>query len=238
MYCIHCGEKILDDSDFCPFCGQKTSKTTDKYPDETINNNTTQVTDVGQNIRMGFSEKINDPAIRAAMKKNGKGTLIFAIIIILAPIIITFIIGVKNDDMGVVGGGAVISIVFLVINLISGVKKKGEKQWDGVVIDKRVETIRKKYTPEGDRDAQASTVYKTLFQAENGKIKILEEPAINNVYYNYLNVGDKVRYYPQFTCYYEKFDKSRDTYAICPICATKNDISKDTCSRCGVPIIK
>ena len=195
------------------------------------------MTDVRQNIRPGFSEKINDPAIRAAIKKNGKATLIFAVIIILAPIIVTFIIGVKNDDMSVVGGGAVISIIFLVINLISGAKKKGEKQWDGVVIDKCVEK-RKRHTPEEDRGIQTSTVYKTTFRTENGKTKILEETEINNVYFNYLNVGDKVRYYPQFNCYYEKFDKSRDTYAICPICATKNDISKDTCSRCGVPIIK
>ena len=238
MYCIHCGEKILDDGAFCPFCGQKTSKTTDKYPDEMTHDNTTQETDVRQNIRPGFSKKINDPAIHAAIKKNGKAALIFAVIIILAPIIVTFIIGAKNDDMSVVGGGVVISIIFLVINLISGVKKKSEKQWDGIVIDKCVEEKRKKYTPEGDRDVQTTIVYKTMFQTDNGKIKILEEPAINNVYYNYLNIGDKVRYYPQFTCYYEKFDKSLDTYAICPICATKNDISKDTCSRCGVPIIK
>ncbi len=237
MYCIHCGEKILDDGAFCPFCGQKTSKTTDKYSNETINDNTAQVTDAGQNIRPGFSKKINDPAIRAAIKKNGKATLIFAIIIILAPIIVTFIIGVKNDDMSVVGGGAVISIIFLAFNLISGMKKKGEKQWDGVVIDKCVEK-RKRHTPKEERDIQTSTVYKTTFRTENGKTKILEEPEINNVYFNYLNVGDKVRYYPQFNCYYEKFDKSRDTYAICPICATKNDISNDTCSRCGVPIIK
>lgn len=237
MFCIHCGEEIPDDSGFCPFCGKRINKSEDR-PDMKQYSDTEPIQSDTHISRNGFSDKISDPAIKSAMKSNRKGTTIFAVILILAPVVITLILGVKNDDMSIVGIGAVISVIFLIINLISGAKKKTEKQWDGTVTDKRLETKRKKFTSEGDRDAQSSTIYITQFSTDSGKTKTLEEAAVNHIYYDYLNVGDKVRYYPQFNCYYEKYDKSFDTYAICPVCATKNNITDDTCSRCGVPVIK
>lgn len=236
MFCSYCGNKLPEDSVFCPFCGERTAAEQQKK--EELNVNTPSNTYPEQRIRLGFSDKITDPAIRAAMKKNKNGTAVFAVLLVLAPFVVTLILGVKNDDMSIAGIGAVISAIFLLINLISSAKKKAEKQWDGTVIDKRVETRRKKYTPDGDRDAQAKTVYIIQFRTESGKTKTLEESDINHVYYDYLNVGDKVRYHPQFNCYYEKFDKTHDTRTICPVCGTVNNIADDTCTRCGVPVIK
>lgn len=236
MFCSHCGNQLPEYSIFCPFCGEKT--TSEQQQKEEQNVNTPSNTYAEQRIRPGFSDKINDPAIRTAMKKNKNGTAVFAVLLVLAPLVITVILGVKNGDMSIAGIGAVISVIFLIVNLISGAKKKTEKQWDGTVIDKRVETRRKKYAPDSDRDAQAKTVYVIQFRTESGKAKTLEELDINHVYYDYLNVGDKVRYHPQFNCYYEKFDKTHDTCAICPVCGTVNNIADDTCTRCGVPVIK
>jgi len=236
MFCQYCGEKIPNDSVFCPFCGGKSAS---EEPVKKEHNFSTLSNPYAKQIlQPGFSDKINDPAIRAAMNKNRKGTGFFAVLLVLAPLVITYILGAKNGNMSLVGIGAVISTIFLICNLISAAKKKAEKQWDGTVMDKLIEKHTPKNTHDNDRDAQTQTVYVIRFRTESGKSKKLEESDVSHTYYDYLNVGDKVRYHPQFTCYYEKYDKSHDTYAICPVCGSKNDIAKDTCARCGVPVLK
>lgn len=219
MFCPTCGTRLSDNCAFCSVCG-----------------NPIGAVRPAPVTAPGFSEKIRDPAIQAMLKKNRKGTVIFAVLLVLAPILVTLIIGLKDDDLSVVGYGAIVSGIFLLVSLISLLKKKGEKQWEGTVTEKRVEVRKKKN--DSDRVMQTENIYVTRFSTANGKTKKLEEPEINHIWFDYLNVGDYVRYHPQFNCYYEKYDKSRDTYAICPMCNTKNGISEAVCSRCGVPIIK
>ena len=180
---------------------------------------------------VGFSEKIYDPAVQAALKKNKRIAAIFFILLILAPIVICIILSVKNDDNSLVAVGFGVSAVFFVINVIAFIMQKTKRQWDGEVV--------KKYTERKQRggDHRGSyTEHVVELRTDSGKKKKISGTV--NPYYDYLNVGDKVRYYPQFNNYYEKYDKSNDTYVICPVCGTKNNIADDICKKCKVPVIK
>lgn len=189
-------------------------------------------------VQPGFSDKINDPAIRAALKKGKRFTFLFALVLVLAPLVVTFVLSMKDGNFENVKFGAILSLIFLAFSVFPSLKKGAERQWDGVVTDKRID-----YRKEVDRNSNSTTthvrkVYITRFRRDNGGTKTLQESEINHVFYDYLQVGDRVRYYPQFNCYYEKYDKSNDTCVICPMCNTLNDLANDTCSRCGVPVIK
>lgn len=183
------------------------------------------------NTAVGFSDKINDPAIIKELKKTKKITFIFFIIVFLAPIVITFFIGMNNKNMKTVLIGCGISAVILLVNIISVIAQKSKKQWEG--------TVTAKYTKEQRRNRNtddAQTVYVVEIMTTEGKKEKIS--GLINPYYDYFNEGDKVRYYPQFNNYYEKYDKSMDTYVFCPICFAKNDIQNDFCQRCRVPVIK
>lgn len=233
MYCKFCREKLPDDCAFCPSCG-KTAETAPKGTN-TVKNyiHTTEFPDA--RIQPGFSDKIDDPLIKAALKKNKRFTLVFAVFLVLAPIVVTFILSIKNDDFENLTYGGILSLVFLIFSLLPAIKKCGKKPWDGTVVDKCTE-LRKENASDGGTIERI--VYVVKFRKDNGRKSKLEESELNHIYFDYLNIGDKIRYYPQFNCFYEKYDKSHDTYAICPICGTRNDIASDSCSRCGVPVIK
>ena len=183
------------------------------------------------NSYVGFSDKIYDPAVQAALKKNKMAAAIFFILLILAPIVICIILSIKNDDNSLIAVGFGVSLVFLAINIISFLNQKLKKQWDGEVVNKYTERKRR-----GGDSHGSYTVRVVELRTDSGKKKKISGTV--NPYYEYLNIGDKVRYYPQFNNYYEKYDKSNDTYLICPVCGTKNDIGEDTCKRCKVPVIK
>ena len=227
-FCTKCGKPLNAENTFCPSCGAAVATANEEGIPE-------RLTSV---IRPGFSDKINDPAIRAAMKKSNKVTAVFALLLVLAPLVVTLILGLKNNDFSYLRYGIILATIFMLFSLVSAAKKKGEKQWDGTVIEKHIETRQENTSADGDDGHSTYMLYIVQIRKENGRVKKLKEKEYNHHYYDYLQVGDRVRYHPQFNYYYEKYDKSLDSYAICPVCSCKNDISCDTCARCGVPVIK
>ncbi len=217
MFCSNCGKLVVSSSDFCSACGE----------------NIAVQNEIAAGVPLGFSCMINDTAVRKQLEKNKKATGVFAILLVLAPLVVSFAISLNDGDFDNVLYGGIISGVFLIFNLIFTVKKKLEKQWDGVVIDKYTKSSSK-----NDAHNSTYTAYIVVIRKENGHIKKIEEREYNRSYYDYLQIGDRVRYHPQFNCYFEKYDKRNDRYAICPICGRKNDIKLDSCTRCKVPIIK
>ena len=217
MYCVSCGKKLEDGDSFCPGCGAPA--VAGKEGGAPVS--------PASGIKPGFSDKINDPAIRAAMKKNNKAAGVFAVLLVLAPPVVTLLLSLKNNDFSYFRYGIILAAVFLVFILIYV-----------TVTEKHTETREEKTSADGDDCHSTYTLYIVQIRKENGRVKKLKEKEHNHPYYDYLQVGDRVRYHPQFNYYYEKYDKSRDSYAICPVCACKNNLSRDTCARCGVPVIK
>ena len=149
MYCVSCGKKLEDGDSFCPGCGA---------PAVAVKEGGAPVSPAS-GIKPGFSDKINDPAIRAAMKKNNKAAGVFAVLLVLAPPVVTLILSLKNNDFSYFRHGMILAAVFLVFYLISVTKKKGEKQWDGTVTEKHTETRQEKTSADGDDCLSTYTLY-------------------------------------------------------------------------------
>ena len=187
--------------------------------------------DGNNNLYIGYSDKIHDPAVQSALKKNKIAAFIFFILLILAPIVISIIISIKNDDNGAVAVGFGVSAIFFVFNVVYFLINKTKRQYDGVVVKKYTE---RKHRGGGNDGYMTYQVVE--LRTDSGRKKKISGTV--NPWNDYLHEGDKVRYYPQFNNYYEKYDKSNDSYVYCPVCMSKNSLNDDICKRCKVPVIK
>ena len=214
-YCSQCGNPLADGSNFCPSCGAKTASPS-----------------------VGYSDRVRDPEILAAMKKNKKAAAIFAVLFIPLPLIGFTLYSRMSDKMEPLDGiryGAIISAVFLFFALISAIRKGTSKSYDAVVTGK---TTRERSENKSD-DTRYYTEYITYVKTADGKKKkIVEREGSMVTAYHYLNIGDRFRYHPQFYFPYELYDKTNAPYIACVSCGTKNDTHSDRCSKCHLPLLK
>jgi hypothetical protein len=68
MYCKHCGTALPDDIRFCPGCGTQTGNQPDSRP----------AAGVG---RIGYSERIHDPAFARYLKHTNRWSAMFSMIL-------------------------------------------------------------------------------------------------------------------------------------------------------------
>ena len=242
-FCTECGQRLDEGVKFCPNCGKAVSaEAAVKEPQNnmyTLNDSQNQTPDYPPNYTPnytpGFSTRIHDPQIKAALKKQRKTSGIFLFLCMPIPVIVACIYALKTGEMELgqaFVSGAGVSGIILVINLLIGLSNRAERSYEAVVIDKS----------EGyasDRDEDRRTVYKTIVRTTDGHKKVIQETShMPRSAYEYLAVGDRFRYHPQLAFPYEKFDKSKDGFVYCACCMTKNDLSEDRCTKCGVPLLK
>lgn len=93
-----------------------------------------------------------------------------------------------------------------------------------------------------DGDIQNYVQYTIYFRTDSGKKKLSVSKSYGDPnyrdYYDYLNIGDRVRYYPQLAFKYEKYDKTNDSVIPCMFCKTINDIHNDRCEVCNNLLFK
>lgn len=232
MYCPSCGASLKDGAKFCENCGTRiVSSGTARTLNESYYD------DYGGRPRIapGYSRRIGDEDIIAALKKQKRAGRIGAVIIVPLPLIGFLIYGAVSDSMEIGQAflfGLIVSAIFALSALISGLKKKAEKPFEGTVT--RMEhTIRL-----GDaksRGGRSRDRYLVWFDGTDGKRRKKE---VSLSVFNYLREGDRVRYLPQFPQPYEKNDKSRDGELLCMFCGRRQGIEQDSCSFCHNPIIK
>ncbi len=227
MFCSKCGNKLPDSVKFCPSCG-----TAQAVPSANTAAGESQ-------MKVGYSDRINDPAIRAAMKKNSKATVIFALIMVIVPIIGFVIYSQVTGNMELTRAlmyGGIISAVFLLFAVISTIRSRTEKSYDATVISKN---SRRKYLHNDSDGNDMYTEYIITVRTTDGRTrKIIENDRSLNQAYDYLQVGDRFRYHPGLNFRYELYDKSKAPFLPCVNCATKNPIGADKCSKCGLPLLK
>ncbi len=146
-------------------------------------------------------------------------TLLFPCGFLLAGLLVS---DMPMTDAIIIGGG--LGFIALIITLFS--LRGGKKPpWEGVVTEKY-------YQDRHERSGDSSTTYTefvTVIRADNGKKNSIVEKTRNM--YDYLIVGDRVRYYPVFGTY-EKYNKSGDSLIYCNVCGMMNPIRNDRCKRC------
>ena len=227
-FCTGCGQRLEEGVKFCPNCGKAPQNNT--YTPNVAQNNTS-------NYTPGFSTRIHDPEITAALKKNRKSGSIFLLFFLPVPIIGACIYALVTKEMEIgqaIIGGAVISGIILLINLFSRMSQSAKHSYEAVVIDKKYE-----YDHNTNDSTADEYVYKTIVRTTDGRKKVIRETSsIPRSAYGYLCVGDRFRYHPQLAYPYEKYDKSKDGFVYCACCMAKNDLYGDRCQKCGVPLLK
>lgn len=238
-FCSECGAELQENAKFCPSCGSP-ARGTPSEGDAVANS-------FNADVKLGFSDRINSPEVIEYVRKSNKSARGCAFVLIPLPFVIYMIVSfvsdeVKTADALIFGGG--MSAVFLLIYLLSKFISNAKRSWDGVVTDKQ---SLKKTKHINDRTNERwelvhYTDYILTFHTDNGKkercVERIENSRGDLDYYPYLNVGDRVRYYPQLPYKYEKYDKSRDSEIPCMFCKTFNDIHNDKCVSCGKQLFK
>ncbi len=247
-FCQGCGERVkLDKKDICPSCGMGIPK----GDDFCINCGTAVNRGAESSLQarrfngksengnlIGFSDRFNSPEILEAAKKSKKSCLGCMWISVFVPLIGFPIAGLLMDDFPfmeslIIGGG--LSFIILIVGLIflRGTKKS---MWDGRVVNKSEKECLERRGKD-DNYYRTYMEYKTFIRTDAGKKKTIVEKDSGRHMYDYLAVGDKVRYHPSFGTY-EKYDKSKDRIIYCNVCSMMNPIQNDRCKRCNNLLFK
>lgn len=227
MYCKYCGAVLPDDARFCTGCGTQTGEATDSRPQ-------------AGGGRIGYSERIHDPAFARYLKNTNRWSAIFSLILAVAAVVGFFIYGEVSSEMGnpqalFIGLG--IGGMFLLIALYTILSRKSSKTWDGVVADKTVKKkTRRRSIGNDDYEIDYYTEYAVIVRDDRGKTHRMTAEDDTTVS-DYFQVGDHVRHHAGLNSY-EKYDKSRDSIIFCSACGTLCDINDDVCFRCKCPLLK
>ena len=244
--CTACGATIPNNAVFCINCGAaansaKTQPTTEpKAPPQAAYSMPQQSVDTQHTGLVGFSERCNSPEILAAAQKNKKFSMGCMWILVFVPLIGFPIAGLLMEDFPfgeavVIGVG--IALVMLIVNLF-GLRRAKQPMWEGVITNKLSKERHHHNRTNDESDTYSTyTEYTTVILTDAGKEKKLTERDSQRVMYDYLTVGDRVRYHPTFGTY-EKYDKSKDRIIYCNVCSMMNPISNDRCKRCNNLLFK
>ena len=190
-----------------------------------------------QHPLVGWSDVANSPEMVETIKKNKRSAVGWTWVFTLLFPVGFLIAGLLSDEVPlnealIIGIG--LGLLILAINLwrIAGMKKP---VWDGVVM-KKVE--KKRYKRDNDDvSSQSYMEYIVLIRTERGKKKRIVERQRDRAMYDYLDVGDRVRYHSALETY-EKYDKSKDQVIYCNVCRLRNSIRNDRCERCNNLLFK
>jgi hypothetical protein len=266
MFCQNCGSKLPEDAAFCSNCGAKAQQDNENtcavcgaaIPQDAgfcincgtaVNSGETgSVNDGSPALResqaaqraglVGFSDQYNSPEILEAAQKNRKSSIGCMWILVFVPLIGFPIAGLLMDDFPfgeslVIGVG--IALVMLIVNLF-GLRRAKQPMWEGVVTNK-FSKERREHKNSDDDTYRTYTEYTTVIRTDTGKEKKLTERDSQRDMYDYLTVGDRVRYHPTFDTY-EKYDKSKDRIIYCNVCRMMNSIQNHRCKRCNNLLFK
>lgn len=233
MFCPNCGNKLPEGAEFCIGCGKAVNLRTPE-PME-VSQAASSAPSQGDAGLVGFSDRCNSPEILAAAQKNKKSSIGCMWILVFVPLIGFPIAGLLMDDFpfgesAVIGVG--IALVMLIINVFA-LRRAKLPMWEGIVTNK---FSKEKYEHKDDA-SKTYTEYTVAITTDAGKKKTIVEKDSRRDMYDYLDVGDKVRFHPKFGTY-EKYDKSKDRIIYCNVCSMMNPIQNDRCKRCNNLLFK
>ncbi len=234
--CTACGAELPEGAEFCIGCGKTVSWAAPEAvtPIQAPPSAPPQ----GGSGLVGFSDRCHSPEILDAAQKNKKYAIGCMWILVFVPLIGFPIAGLLMDDFPfgealVIGVG--IALIMLVINLLA-LRKTKQPMWEGVVVNKYSKE-RSEHRGGEDDNYRTYTEYTTVLSTDAGKKKTIVERDSGRDMYDYLSVGDRVRFHPKFGTY-EKYDKSKDRIIYCNVCSMMNPIQNDRCKRCNNLLFK
>ena len=223
MLCPFCEAQLKSGSKQCPDCGMPLSgpqASSSTYP-------------VGL---IGWSENYKHTTVLKKITAQKKAAKLWCFILMLIFIVGFGIAGATLNEMSmeealIIGIGLALLMLIITLVRLSGMKKP---VWEGAVTKK---TAKRKYESgrddENTRDHMEYIVYITGTNGGKRKLRTRD----NHAWYDYLNIGDRVRYHPNLS-FYEKYDKSGYEYLFCSLCGKQCSINEDVCHFCGTPLFK
>lgn len=242
-FCPNCGSPLGEGAKFCPECGAPIPGDTAPYTAPPVQTPQTPVYAGNGAVRQGipapgFSDRVRDARILAAVKKNRRASGIFALFFVPLPLIgllVYSLISNKMEPDQALRYGGFLSLVFLAFALYGFIKERANNTYEATVIDKK---SRRAYRHH-DSDSADYTEYITVVRTADGKKKkIVEREGAQIWAWDYLKVGERFKYHPQFHFPYELYDKAKAPYIACVSCGTKNSVEADCCQKCGLPLLK
>lgn len=223
MHCTNCGSNVSENTHYCPSCGAGQSPQAQAQ------------TKAGSNAITGYSSRINDPQIAAALQKNIKSGMVFTLILA-----VVMVLGFTAAGAAEVGGlelpsalymGIALGAMLFVIAIAQMIKAKNDKTWDGVIINKTI----KRPSHASRQGGNYQIRYSIHLQLDDGRKKTI--PSTEELF-NYYQIGDRVRHHAGTADHIpEKYDKSNDTSIYCVVCSSRNGIRDDRCHRCKSPLL-
>ena len=243
MFCSNCGNRLADGIKICPSCGAmvqqnitpQNAPSSQPYSAPVYARNGVERHGVPT---PGYSDRVNHPEILAAVKKNRRAAGIFSLVLVPLPLIGFAAYSIFSGKMELTEAlkyGGIISAVFLVFAIYGFIKQRANNTYEATVIDKKTRIVYQ----HKNSNSNEYTEYITVVRRTDGKKKKIVEREGSQIWaWNYLDVGDRFKYHPQFHFPYELYDKSRAPYIVCIGCATHNPIESDCCQKCGLPLLK
>jgi len=234
--CTTCGAELQEGAEFCIDCGKAVNFSVPE-PMEASGAAASAPPQSGAGL-VGFSDRYNCPEILAAAQKSKKSSIGCMWILVFVPLIGFPVAGLLMNDFPfgeslVIGAG--IALVMLVVNLLA-LRRTKQPMWEGVVVNKYSKE-KSEHRGGEDDNYRTYTEYTTIINTDAGKKKTIVEKDSGRHMYDYLSVGDRVRFHPKFGTY-EKYDKSKDRIIYCNVCTMMNPIQNDRCKRCNNLIFK
>ena len=234
--CTACGTELPDGAEFCIGCGKAVGRAAPEAVTPT--QAAPSALPPGGAGLVGFSDRCHSPEILAAAQKNKRSSIGCMWILVVVPLIGFPVAGLLMDDFPfgealIIGVG--IALIMLVVNLLA-LRKTKQPIWEGVVVNKYSKEKSEHRGGEED-NYRTYTEYTTVINTDAGKKKTIVEKDSGRHMYDYLSVGDRVRFHPRFGTY-EKYDKSKDRIIYCNVCSMMNPIQKDRCKRCNNLLFK
>lgn len=228
-YCTSCGAVTEKQAQICPNCQMPYN----------ISQRCAGISPFGAG-GIGWSDQTAHPCFKKNAGKNRLASIIFGAVVCIIIFIVMLVSGdMELNSKGMNIFGIVMAVLwgFWIIWLIASAIPKSD--WDGTVGQK--ESRREEYyshdSTGNDRIRQTRMKYTVPIRKNGGGVKKIVEYD-RTLWYDYLNEGEAVRYHGRNMSYYEKYDKSHDTYLICAGCSDKRDPRETFCGRCGCVLLK
>lgn len=231
MLCPNCGADSEKNIKFCTACGSALPVSAETPTNEAGSAENSNL--------IGFSDRITDPAFARYMRNTKVWSFTFSAILAFIAMVGFYIYGETSSEMDnpealYIGMG--IGGMFLLIAVFQTIGRSRSKNWDGVVIDKKIEKQRRQRKSGNDEYWEKYNLYTVVFKTNRGKV-LEQSVEDDDTRYNYYQIGDKVRHHKGLNSI-EKYDKSGDSIIFCSACASLNDINDDKCFRCSCPLLK
>ncbi len=231
IFCPHCGDRRDKGAKKCSRCGKL-------YSLEASMKGVPAYGAAG----IGWTPYANDPSLKRHRKREKRGIRISMLIVsVIIAIVILVSSHMSLDD--IVHGGFLLvfgplGIIWVFWLIWYGAQYGKSKDWEGTVTNKDMKTYEsKRKDDEGNYWTETTTYYNVYFRDTKGKEHKLVQSSVGG-WYEYLNVGDKVRYHGKNTSYYEKYDKSQSEVIPCAGCGRSCDARASYCSNCGTVLFK